>query len=562
MQAGRHCLGVHIGHDRGASIVSNGELVASMAEDRLDRRKHSNSPEMPRLAIAASLKAAGIGASDLAAAGISYTNVSIGSIIGQLADELRDVIERPSLDVHGVDHHDCHAWSAYFTSGESRSLILVADGAGDLVEGGLEAESLYVGQGNRIELVERRVQQPGSTRIDRRNGHSLAYMAEADRALQISLGRKYEQFTYLAGFAHGQAGKTMGLAAYARPLFRLPLPVANGIQFDLSFERGLTEIDQLWRASGEAWHRFVSRNRASIAAAAQQLLEDHMLALADSINPDGRDAALCAAGGTFLNCKMNHALLSGSKFERLHVFPAAGDDGQSVGAALYTYDECFGLSVRRLEHVYFGLAHDRAEILDRLRHFGLTAKLLDDAWLAERVAHDLAAGRIVALLRGRSEIGPRALCHRSILADPRREGMKDCLNFVKGRELFRPFAPVVAAENQFDYFELDGESRFMLLATRLREPYRAELPAIIHADETSRVQAISPEQDGFVHALLKGFEALTGYPILLNTSFNLAGDPIVESPHDAIVAFLAADIDVLVMENYYIDCKAIRSSVR
>lgn len=559
---GRHCLGVHIGHDRGASIVSDGVLVASIAEERLDRRKHSNSPEMPKLAIAAVLKAARIGASDLGAVGISYTNVVIGQIASQLAAELRDLLGCQSLDVHGVSHHDCHAWSAYFTSGEKRSLVLVADGAGDLVDGGLEAESLYVGENNRVSLVERRVQQPGSTRIDRRNGHNLAYMAATDRQLQISLGRKYEQFTYLAGFMHGESGKTMGLAAYAPPLFRLPPAVREGIQFDLSFEFGLTEIDRLWRASGEAWHRFVERNRAGIAATAQQLLEDHMLALANSINPSGCEAALCAAGGTFLNCKMNHALLSGSKFDRLYVFPAAGDDGQSVGAALYAYDKCFGLSVRRLDHAYLGLAHDAAEIADRIRHFGLSAKILDDAWLAQRVADDLAAGKVVGLLRGRSEIGPRALCHRSILADPRREGMKDCLNYVKGRELFRPFAPVVAVEDQFEYFELEAESRFMLLATRLREPYRSQLPAIVHADQTSRIQAIGAREDPFVHALLKQFEALTGYPILLNTSFNLAGDPIVESPHDAIVAYLASDIDVLVMENFYLDSKATRSTVR
>lgn len=556
MTRGKHCLGIHIGHDRGASIVSDGELAASVAEERFDRRKHSNSPELPRRSIDAVLAITGLSPRDLAAVGVSYTNVRIPDIIGLLTDEIRDLLGRQSLDVVGASHHDCHAWAGFLTSGARESMILVADGAGDLAGDGLEAESLYLGEDCNVTLLDRRIQGLGSARVDRRNSYVLPYMSAADRKLQISLGRKYEQLTYLIGFGHGQAGKTMGLAAYSAPLFRHPAPNPEGLQFGLSFEDALEEIDRLWRASGESWHRFVRGNAAAIAASAQDLLEGHMLAIAKSIDPRGRYRTLCGAGGVFLNCKLNHALLSRTGFERLHVFPAAGDDGQSVGAAFIAYSQCVGApSNRVLAHAYYGASYQPAEIADRIRHFGLTAKRLDRNWLCERLAEDLAAGKLVGLLRGRSEIGPRALCHRSILADPRREGMKDCLNYVKGRELFRPFAPVIAAEDQFTYFDLEQESPFMLLATRLRPPYRAALPAIVHADETSRVQAIGAEQDPFVHALLRAFETRTGYAVLLNTSFNLAGDPIVESPHDAIVTYLASDIDILVIEDFYIDCK-------
>lgn len=526
-----------------------------MAEERLDRRKHSNSPELPRRSIDAVLAISGLSPGDLAAVGISYTNVRIQDVLHQLTEEIRDVLGRQALDVVGASHHDCHAWASFLTSGERQSMIVIADGAGDLADGGLEAESLYLGEGGKVTLLDRRLQGFGSARLDRRNSYNLAYMSAADRKLQISLGRKYEQLTYLIGFGHGQAGKTMGLAAYADPLFKYPAPAVRGLQFDLSFEAALEDIDRLWRASGEAWHRFVRRNATGIAAAAQHLLEEHMLAIARGIDT-GRHRALCGGGGVFLNCKLNHALLSGTGFERLHIFPAAGDDGQSVGAAFVAYGQCVDLpSSRPLPHAYYGPAYQPAEIADRIRHFGLAAKRLDRQWLCERLAEDISGGKLVGLVRGRSEIGPRALCHRSILADPRREGMKDCLNYVKGRELFRPFAPVITAEDQFTYFDLEQESPFMLLATRLHPSYRDALPAIVHADGTSRVQAIGAEQDPFVHALLRAFEARTGHPVLLNTSFNLAGDPIVESPHDAIATYLASDLDILVIEDFYIDSK-------
>jgi len=554
---GRHSLGIHIGHDRGASVVSDGNLVASVAEERLDRRKHSNSPDLPRRAIEAVLKIAGLSAKDLAAVGISYTNVAISDVIGQLTEEVRDALGEPTLEVFGVGHHECHALSTYFTSGTSKAHILVADGSGDLVGAELEAESLYLGEGGSVRLLDQRLQSFGLTRTDRRNSFNLAYMHEVDRKKQISLGRKYEQLTYLIGFGHGQSGKTMGLAACSEPLFRSRPPQVQGVQFGLCFDDALVEIHQLCAASGEPWHRFVQRNSAAIAATAQSLLEDYMLAVARSINPTGQYQALCAAGGVFLNCKLNHALLSGSAFDHLHVFPAAGDDGQSVGAAFFAYQKC-GVSIhpRKLQDAYLGPNYQASQIAERIEHFGLTAKRIEPDWMCERLADDLASGKIVGLVRGRSEIGPRALCHRSLLADPRRIGMKDCLNYVKGRELFRPFAPVITVEEQFTYFDLEQESPFMLLATRLREPYSAALPAIVHADGTSRVQAISSEQDAFVHALLRAFQARTSHPVLLNTSFNLAGEPMVESPHDAITTFLAADIDVLVIEDFYISNKA------
>jgi carbamoyltransferase len=554
--AGHHALGVHIGHDRGAALVSNGELVAQIAEERLDRRKHSNSPDLPLKSITAVLDIAGIRPADIGVAGICYTNVEIDKVTHLLRDELRDLLDAPQLEVVGIDHHDCHAWSAYYTSDVDAALIVVADGSGDIIGARSEAESVYLASGEVIELVDRRLQDFGLTRMTRRNSFVLPYMNESDRKKDISLGQKYEQFTYLVGFEHREAGKTMGLAAYGKPLFTPAIPPITDLQFQLTFETGLVELDRIWRMSGESWHRFVSSRAADIAASGQQLVEDYMIALLNALNPSGSHDALCAAGGLFLNCQMNGRILNDTRFRNVHVVPAAGDDGLCIGAAFHAYAREFGTPRRTSDPLPFlGPCYENGAIQQSLDIFGLKAERCDDSHLIERMAADLAAGKVIGLLRGRSEVGPRALCHRSILADPRVAGMKDRLNRLKGRELFRPFAPVITEEEQIKYFELEELSPYMLFATRLRPQFRAMLPAIVHVDGSSRVQAVSKRKEPFVHALLQSFERLTGHPVLLNTSFNLAREPLVESPYDAIVTYLTSALDVLVMESFYVDQK-------
>lgn len=551
-----HALGVHVGHDRGAALVSDGQLVAQIAEERLDRKKHSNSPNLPLKSIRAVLESGGVRPVDLGIAGISYTNTEIDRIIPLLQEELRDALGAPHLDVVGIDHHDCHAWSAYCTSDVDAALIVVADGSGDMIGSRVEAESVYEASGDVIELVDRRLQDFGLVRMSRRNSFILPYMNDIDRKKDISLGHKYEQFTYLSGFEEREGGKTMGLAAYGKPLFELCMPPIRDLHFPLTFETGLIDVDQVWKKSGEPWHKFVKKRAADIAASGQHLLEEYMIAILNALNPSGSHQALCAAGGVFLNCQMNGRILTDTKFKKVHVVPAAGDDGLSVGAAFHTYASAFGVLRRGADPLPFlGKRYTTEVIQESLDHFGLTAELMDESELADRMAEDLAEGRVIGLLRGRSEMGPRALCHRSILADPRVAVMKDRLNSLKGREPFRPFAPVVTEEEQFKYFELEQVSPYMLFATRLRSQFKAALPAIVHVDGSSRVQAVNERQEPFVHLLLRTFENRTTYPILLNTSFNLAGEPIVESPCDAIVSYLSSDIDALVMERFYINQK-------
>jgi carbamoyltransferase len=553
--SGHHSLGVHIGHDRGAALVSDGELIAQIAEERLDRRKHSPSPELPLKSIHAVLNIAGLNAANLAVVGISYTGVEIDKIINLLRDELRDTLGVPHLEVIGVSHHDCHAWAAYCTSDVDRALVVVADGAGDLVGQRSEAESIYTAADDAIELVDRRLQDFGLMKMARRNSFLLPYMAEVDRKKEISLGQKYEQFTYLVGFEHREAGKTMGLAAYGKPMFVPEIPHFVGVHLPMTFETGLTEIDRIWQQSGQPWHRFVKDRAADIAASGQNLLEEYMLALLNALNPDGRHTALCAAGGVFLNCQMNGRILTETRFREFHVIPAAGDDGLCIGAAFNAYSRIFKTIKRGSAPLPFlGLSYDD-DVNKWLDYFGLRAERLDQAELVNRMSADLADGKVIGLLHGRSETGPRALCHRSILADPRAPGMKDRLNRLKGRELFRPFAPVITEEDQLRYFELEQSSPYMLLATRLRPEFQPMLPAIMHVDGSSRVQSVNKWKEPFVHALLRSFENRTGHPVLLNTSFNLASEPIVESPYDAIITYLKSALDVLVMNSFYIETK-------
>jgi carbamoyltransferase len=436
----RASLGVHIGHDRGAALVRDGRLVAQIAEERLDRRKHSSSPELPAKAIAAVLEVAGLPADALGVIGVSYTNVIITDIIEQLAAEIRDLLSIPGIPVHGIAHHDCHAWSTYCTVDIRRALVLVADGSGDIVAGDrLEAESLYLGEGGHIRLLDRRLQDFGLTHTTRRNAFNLAYMSLRDRPKQISVGRKYEQFTYLLGFGHGHAGKAMALAAYAPPLFTPDLPKGRGLDFSLTFEDGLLELDRLWQTSGEPWHRYVRQHAAGIAAAAQCLLERYVEHIVTTSDVRAYGGILCAAGGVFLNCLLNHRLLTRAPVRSLHVVPAAGDDGQCVGAAFAAYAAEFGPPVRSSAALpYLGASYSDEEIAERIAYFGLEAQLLAEGDLALRLATDLAAGRIVGLVRGRSELGPRALCHRSLLADPRRHDMRDRLNYLKGARALSP----------------------------------------------------------------------------------------------------------------------------
>lgn len=550
-----YTLGIHLGHDRGVAVLEDGRLVCNLAQERIDRVKHSNSPEVPREALAAVLEYTGIAREDIGAVGVSYTNVDIRAIVQEIAAELATVDGLCNATVMGISHHDAHALSTYYTSGFRNALIFIADGAGDNVGHQIEAESLYLADGPDLSLLGRRLQDHGFFYLTRRNSYRYSYMHEMDRAKQISLGRKYEQLTYLIGFKHGQAGKTMGLAAYGKPLLDFSPHDYADLDFSLSYGDILRELELQRQRESLPVHEWIINHRADIAATGQRFIEVSVLALLESLASSYPTHKLCLAGGLFLNCQLNHAILERGIFDEIHVVPSAGDDGQAIGAANGAHARvCGPLQPSSAPLPFLGLSYTTRQIVGALHHFELPARSFPDLELAQRMVSLLRQGKVIGLLRGRSETGPRALCHRSILADPTFPWMKDHLNEnIKFREWFRPFAPVVIAERELDYFDLKQASPYMLLAAPVRAAHRDSLPAITHIDGTARVQSVTAQGEPFVHLLLREFEKASGHPVLLNTSFNLAGEPIVETPHDAITTFLRSRLDGLVIEDHLVE---------
>ena len=552
----KFALGIHTGHDRGAAIVRDGSILAAISQERLDRVKHSRSYAVPYDSIDALLSSQGLTIQDIGCVGFSGDAIEAPSVAAFLRQDFWDHYHCESIPFYSVNHHDSHAYSAYYTSGFQDSLILVADGGGDYAGNMTEAESVYLGIRGDVIPLEARRQHPTIRRMEDYGNYLYPYMPQVVRDREISVSRKYEQITYLLGFGWGQAGKTMGLASYGASLmdFSTPSSSRSPMDFSLRYADILDTLYVMQQRSGLKHFEFLEANGADIARTIQAYTETVMTSIVMGLLEKYQMDHICAAGGLFLNCLLNHLLVKECPIKEAFFFPAAGDDGQAIGNALFAYRNHFGSLVStRLASPYLGLSYTDEEIERVLRSHSLTYQRLDDRALARALAREIFENKIIALHRGRTEIGPRALCHRSILANPTSPDMKDILNSrVKHREAFRPFAPVVTAERQFDIFELKQESPFMLFAPLVKEAYRDRLPSITHVDGTARVQSVTYQQEPFIHTLLCEFEECSGLPVLLNTSFNVAGEPIVESPEDAISTFLKTQIDILCIGNYLI----------
>jgi carbamoyltransferase len=392
-----------------------------------------------------------------------------------------------------------------------------------------------------------------------------------------SLGGMYAEFTHRIGFSTNQEGKTMGLAPYGTDKFYRVLREqlkGEGSEFNLRNLKSLWARRFRSQKVAYALPDFISfldtferrkkgdpltQEHKDLAYAVQKLTEDVMVQLADVLYERTGSKNLVIAGGVGLNCVANYQVKIRSKFENIWVHPNPGDNGLAVGQALYAYTVQGGNKRKYVEtHDYLGMEYSE-ERFDSAVH-ALEArddlkitKYVDVEDLYESMAGHIASGKVTSWCQGRSEFGPRALGNRSILADPRNPNMKDILNArVKFREPFRPFTPSVLAERSAEFFELDEESPFMLMAPYVRPGMADLVPAITHADNTARVQTVTAETNEMYYGLIKAFERLTGIPMVLDTSFNIADEPIVESPEDAIRCFLSTDIDVLGVGQYMI----------
>lgn len=549
-------LGIHVGHDRGAAIIKDGSVLGAISQERLDRVKYSRSANIPVESIDSLLKYLNLSFNDISCVGISYHAIEGVSVERYYQEQLENIYGVSHIPIYFVNHHTAHAYSAYFSSGFDDALIVVADGAGDYIDGMQEAESLFIAKNNKIKVVCRRMQHPAVGKVSEERNHVFPLISSFVQNYEISLGRKYSQMTYLLGFGSGASGKTMGLAGYGKPLFDFNAYKKNDFfNFSLTYKDLLEDISVLSVMSGKTHKEYLRDERANIASTLQLMLENTMIDLIDDILDKYSCNNLVLAGGVFLNCLLNHKIMKRFDDNNFFVIPATGDDGQALGCAYYAYENYFGLKDKFTIHLpYLGISYNDVDIEKSLKDANLSYTKLTDDVLAKEIAKRISENKIVALHRGRTEIGPRALCHRSILANATNPNIKDILNKkVKHREPFRPFAPSVISGEQFKYFDLKFESNYMLMATMVKEKYKNQLLGITHVDGTARVQAVSNKSEPFVHKTLLEIKKLIGFPVVVNTSFNVNSEPIVESPSDAIETFLKTQIDTLVIGNFIVD---------
>jgi carbamoyltransferase len=534
-------LGVNaVFHDPAAALVVDGKIVAAAEEERFSRRKHGKRPvpfstwELPEQASRWCLEHAGLAPEDLDAVAYSYDPALAASVGADVTadawEPLRSLYARraplflasalPGLDagaVRFVPHHLAHAASAYLAGPHATCSVMVLDGRG-------ERSSYLAGR-----AVEGRWEP----------------LAHVD--LPHSLGLFYETLTEHLGFLRSSDEyKVMALASYGRPAFldrlRRLVRVDDGRftveAFDWSeFTKPL--------AKDERW----SEEHADLASSAQARLEEVVLELARWLNARTGDDALVLAGGVALNCVANSRLWSDGPFGDIWVQPAAGDAGTALGAALLLAREA-GDAVAPMTTAALGRGWSDEDIRGCLA----TARVPFErpADVAEEAARALASDEIVAWFEGRSEWGPRALGHRSLLANPTRAENLERLNDIKGREQFRPVAPMVLLDRAPEIFDGPLPSPYMLFTHGVHPEWRERIPAVVHVDGTARIQTIDERDEPQVARLLRAFERLSGVPVVVNTSLNTAGRPMVDSPRDALECFGSSPVDVLALGPYVV----------
>jgi carbamoyltransferase len=583
-------------HDSAAALISDGDIIAAAQEERFSRIKHDQS--LPLRATAYCLTEAGIELNEIdkvvfydkplltfdriMETYISFAPRGFGSFVNAIPVWIKQKILQKSLIKKGLNsldrgrvkdeqigfcfHHHSHAASAFYPSPFETAAIIVCDGVGEWA-----TTTIGRGRDNRI-ILDREIRFP----------HSL--------------GMLYSAFTYYLGFAVNEGEyKVMGLAPYGEPSFvdeirenLIDVKPDGSYKLDMTFFNyctGMTMINsrfnELFRGPVRSPDDPLTQRHMDLARSVQVVAEEVMLQLARSAYDQTGERNLCLAGGVALNCVANGRLLREGPFDNIWIQPAAGDAGGAVGAALAAlYD---GEQIVRavnsnlpdgMKGSYLGPSFNDSEIEEMLRRRRAVYQRSDDDRLYVDVARVLADGGVVGWFQGRMEFGPRALGNRSILGDARSPRMQRVLNLkIKYRESFRPFAPAVKGERVGEYFDLDRSSPYMLLVANVREDRlreltnseralrgidllsvaRSDLPAITHVDNSARIQTVHRETNPKFYQLIEAFEALTGYAVLVNTSFNVRDEPIVCTPDDAYRCFMGTEMDLLVLGNYVVD---------
>jgi carbamoyltransferase len=594
-----HTLGISAYyHDSAAALIANGEIAAAAQEERFSRKKHD--ARFPRNAIAFCLEETGIQLQDLdhvvfydkplikferlLETYLSYAPNGMRSFAAAmpvwlkeklylkrtLKRELADLAQCGMKQVPQLlfaGHHQSHAASAFYPSPFERAAVLCLDGVGEWA-----TTTAWLGDGNKLEPL---------WEID----------------FPHSLGLLYSAFTYYTGFkVNSGEYKLMGLAPYGQPKYAdlilknlMDLKEDGTFRLDMQYFNyctGLTmtnkRFDQLFGGPARKAESEVTEKEMDLAASIQVVTEEVVMRLAKSLYAETQADYLCMAGGVALNCVANGRLLREGPFKDIWIQPAAGDAGGALGAAMITWHDY----ENQARHVngndsmagsYLGPRFERQAIKHYLDGIDASYEELQDQPLFERLAEIIEQENVVGWFQGRMEFGPRALGGRSIIGDPRSPKMQSVMNLkIKYRESFRPFAPSVLADRVSDYFEHDRPSPYMLMVAPVREDLRivlsdreqalfgidklklkrSELPAITHVDYSARVQTVHEGTNPRYHGMLKAFEGRTGCGVLVNTSFNVRGEPIVCTPEDAYRCFMRTEMDYLVLENFLLDKRA------
>ncbi len=583
-------------HDSAACILRDGEIVAAAQEERFSRKKHD--ANFPSNAISFCLKEAKILPDEIdniifyekpflkferlletylafAPKGFKSFMLAIPIWIKdklfqkrQLVKELEKLFGENFLFEEKLlfsEHHLSHAASAFFPSPFERAAVLTLDGVGEWT-----TASVSVGNQNNLQIIK-------------------------EIHFPHSLGLLYSAFTYYVGFkVNSGEYKLMGLAPYGEPIFKdvikenlINIADDGSFQLDMSYfnyATGLTmtnkKFNNLFDGPPRLPESAFTQKHMDIAASIQYVTEEIILKMAKSIAAETGEKNLCLAGGVALNCVANGKLIDSKIYENIWIQPAAGDAGGALGAA-YCATYLHHKFVRdiypkrdKMQGCYLGPRFSEDEITNALVHCNADYQILEIDNLIDKITEDLINGKAIGWMQGKMEFGPRALGSRSIIADPRSPDMQKQLNLkVKFRESFRPFAPSILIEELNKWFDLEVESPYMLLVSKVKHNKcinfeenslfglekltlpRSEIPAITHVDYSARIQTVHKETNPVYHKLIKNFYDKTGCPVLVNTSFNVRGEPIVCSPIDAFNCFMGTDLDILVIENFYLEKK-------